>query len=345
MGHRYVPTAFIPHCLFCTKARTDSLSTRAGGPCYADSEESTGSTGSGGAAESSTGLLGSGSALDDCGLYSTAYDCERRAHCKSVSGHSCGSDKWQFISCVAKETCEQSMEESTCAKNGESDERAWFATRCLPLGWNITSTDEKCGACCTPRHYPGDSDDHHGVGEGCSFVNNSACALLEFKGACPSAASLNVWRINIIELVARVVSAQRNVSKAEATISVTINTYPRTNTGTESCAVRLQIFPPTDSALTGNDYIMALYTQLASSLDGELDSQAANIKLSGIAAYETYGSLVPVGKNVVANVSAAPQTSAFTLFALLATIAPILCAGCFPSFCTTFAHSFASPGN
>jgi hypothetical protein len=53
--------------------------------------------------------------------------------------------------------------------------------------------------------------------------------IIEYRGECPSTAALNVWRIRVIDAVAETVSKAMNVSKAEATLSVTIYTYPQTN--------------------------------------------------------------------------------------------------------------------
>jgi len=253
-----------------------------GGPCYADGEGPDNST------ESSSSSTGPEEAEEDedCGTYTTADDCDRNDdRCRTIRAYNCTSGRWSFMSCVSRESCANRIDRSTCGRDDETGERAWFADRCLPEGWSTTSGNKKCGSCCKPRHSDGGSID------GCSFVNGSACALLEFLGECPSLDTLNLWRGRVIDLIARVVSAQHNVSRAEATISVTINTYPSTNTGTESCAVHLQIFPPEETSLTANDFLMALYAQLSSSVDGTLDTSAGDIRLAGVADYETYGSL------------------------------------------------------
>ena len=267
-----------------------------GGPCYSDDEEPTPTT-----EESSTGPAES--LPDDGCSHFSQLDCERHSECQGIYGHSCETGKWQFFQCIAQSICDKTP---TCAEEINTNERGWFTSNCLPAEWSSTSGNEKCGSCCKPQQHSNST--HGSVGAGCSFVDGSVCALLEFQGECPSMDSLNIWRISIIDLIARVVSHRYNISKAEATISMTVNTYPRSNTGSDSCAVRLQIFPPVETSLTANDFLIALYTQLSESVDGTLDNSVTSIKLSGIVAHETYGSISD--KDITVDTSAAISVTA-----------------------------------
>jgi len=102
--------------------------------------------------------------------------------------------------------------------------------------------------------------------------------------------------VKVIDAVALAVSNAMNVSKAEATLRITINVLPQTNSGTDTCAVRLQIFPPTSGDLTANDFLMAIWEQFNAGGDA---MAAEGLSLSGVAGYNTFGSLEVIGDGLL----------------------------------------------
>lgn len=146
-----------------------------GGPCYRNGSPA--EPPAGGNNQTGGGITGPNSTTTDCSLYTSADQCNRDALCTSLKGHTCNDDRWSFIECINKTTASNCMARSTCAVRKSDGARAWFATRCLPKGWNTTNVDSKCGSCCKPHQQPNSTTPGGNVG-GCSFVNNSACVLL-----------------------------------------------------------------------------------------------------------------------------------------------------------------------
>jgi len=153
-------------------------------------------------------------------------------------------------------------------------------------------------------------------------VNGSACVLIDFEDACPADALLNTWRIRVIEAIATIVSTRRNVTRAQATIGLTIAAVPTTNADGDSCAVHLQIFPPRSTGLTANDFLMAIWEQLGG--DSLTSNSTLPSRMVGVAAVRTYGGLSPLSDSIKDTVIIHSASS--TLSSSFATLAAVVAA-------------------